>query len=86
MALGRGPLRAVMHRRHDEALQRCPYGCNAKESAEHVVMGCHITQHQRNNIIKICKEMELEFNMQTVFCEIAIKDELGTLIKTFIKT
>ena len=51
MALGRGPLRAVIHRKHDEALQRCRYGCNAKESAEHVVMGCNMTQNERNNII-----------------------------------
>jgi len=85
LALGRGPLRAVIHRKHDEALQMCRYGCNVKETAVHVVMGCIHTQCQRINIMKQCKELKLEFNMQTLFCEIQLQEELEALIKTFIK-
>ena len=84
MALGRGPLRAVIHRKGEEAQQRCRYGCEAKESAEHVVMGCKHTQQQRENLITQCTKINQEFNMKTVFCEKTLQEDLEILIKTFI--
>ena len=62
MALGRGPLRAVIHRRGEAKLQKCRYGCDAKEDAFHVVMNCKKTKGRREIIKKICLKKNLVFS------------------------
>ena len=84
MALGRGPLRAVIHRRGEAELQKCRYGCDAKEDAFHVVMNCAKTQGRREIIKRICTKKKLVFNMKTVFCELHLQDEVESLIATFL--
>ena len=84
MALGRGPLRAVIHRRREAKLQRCRYGCEAKEDAFHVVMSCKKTKGRRQVIKKICLKMKLEFSMKTVFNELQLQDEVESLIGVFL--
>ena len=84
MALGRGPLRAVIHRRGKAELQRCRYGCDAKEDTFHVVMGYKKTKDKREIIKNICLKEKLEFNLKTIFCELKLQDELEGLIGTFL--
>ena len=84
MALGRGPLRAVIHRRGEAELQRCRYGCDAKEDTFHVVMGCTKTKGKREIIKSICLKEKLEFNLKIIFCELKLQDELEALIGTFL--
>ena len=83
MALGRGPLRAVIHRRVEAELQRCRYGCEAKEDTHHVVMECTKTKGKREIIKNICLKEKLGFNLKTIFCELKLQDELEALIGTF---
>ena len=60
LALGRGPLRKVIHRKHHEKLQKCRYGCDAKEDIYHVVLKCKKTEGLRNILKKQCLNMSLE--------------------------
>ena len=84
MALGRGPLRAVIHRRGEAKLQQCRYGCEAKEDAFHVVMSCKKTKGRREIIKKICMKKKIEFSMKTIFSELQLQDEAETLIGVFL--
>ena len=84
MALGRGPLRAVIHRRGEAELQRCRYGCQAKEDTYHVVMECTKTKGKREIIKNICLKEKLKFNLKTIFCKWKLQDELEALIGTFL--
>ena len=84
LALGRGPLRAVVHRRRDEKLQMCRFGCDKKENAFHMIMGCHKTKAKRELIKKQCQKMKEEFNVKTLFTNIAIQDDLENLIGEFL--
>ena len=86
VALGRGPLRAVIHRRHDEKLQYCRYGCDAKEDAMHVVMHCTATKRNRETIQHRCFRMKLDFTMKTIFREIQLQDDLEDLLSVFLNT
>ena len=86
LALGRGPLRAVIHRRHDENLKYCRYGCDAKEDAEHVVMNCERTKRKRNLIKHKCSKMKIDFTMKSIFTEMKLQDDLEDLIGVFLNT
>ena len=85
LALGRGPLRGIVHRRHDETLQKCRYGCDEIENAEHVVMYCKRTKGKREIIKKRCAEMKIEFTMKSLFCEIKLQHDMEILLNKFIK-
>ena len=84
MALGRGPLRAVINRQGDTELQRCRYGCDAKEDTLHVVMVCMKTKGKREIIKNICLKEKMEFNLKTIFYELKLQDELEALIGMFL--
>ena len=75
---------AVIHRRGEAKLQKCRYGCDAKEDAFHVVMNCKKTKGRREIIKKICLKKKLEFNMKTLFCDLHLQDEVEALIGTFL--
>ena len=86
LALGRGLLRAVIHRRHDEKLKYCRYGCDAKEDAVHVVMHCTRTKRKRDLIQHKCSKMRKDFTMKTIFSEMKLQDDLEDLISVFLNT
>ena len=76
----------MIHRRHDENLQYCRYGCNAKEDARHVVMFCVKTKRKRDLIKSKCVKMQIEFTMKSVFTEMELQDDLEDLISVFLNT
>ena len=84
LALGRGPLRYVIHRRHDSRLQKCRYGCSEKEDVCHVIFNCKKNERKRNLLKRRCRKMNLEYDMKTLFCKIDLQDDVEALIGAFL--
>ena len=84
LALGRGPLRAVVNR-GTISLCKCRYGCDAMEDVQHVILGCSKVEKQRIRLRNVLLELGLDLTLETVFNCPEARNELESLIGTFFR-
>ena len=64
LALGRGPLRAVIFRDHDDShLRCCRHGCDAEETAEHVLLHCPFVRGRRMDLAGQLQDMKKDLQL-----------------------
>ena len=76
LALGRAKLRWTIHRRKPHEMQLCRHGCGVVENLNHMIFECKKIECYRKIWRKQCLEIEKEFNLQTLFCEPELREDL----------
>ena len=85
LALGRGPIRAVIHRNNFEPNSRlCRHGCLAEETLEHVLLHCTYVAKQRSRL-KSEMGRDKDFTIQILLAEMKWAERVEHLIAAFLK-
>ena len=82
LALGRGPLRCVIHRKKPE-LQLCRHGCGEKEDLHHVLFKCKKLNYFRKGWRKQCEIIEKDMNTKTLMRATELREEVERGLKRF---
>jgi len=84
-ALGRAPFRQFLHRcgKHDSPM--CRGGCKSEETISHVFFECKFFNDQRQELKKLCKEKNLEFNITNLFTKEPLQLKVEKIILKFFE-
>ena len=87
LALGRGPLRAIVFRDANDAdLRQCRHGCAAEETLEHVLCDCRYVEDQRCCLELELRDLGLAFSLKTAFAVQEVSLACEKLIAKFLNS
>jgi len=81
LALGRAKLRWTIFRKRERELQLCRHGCGVVENLNHMIFECSKLNHYRSIWKKQCRIIEKGFNLETLFCDPELREDVE---KSFI--
>ena len=85
LALGRGPLKAIVHRDADDAsLRCCRHGCGVEETLEHILCHCSFVAGQREGLKCVLAKDGLSFSVQTALSTFGASGACEKLIAKFL--
>ena len=84
--MGRGPLRAVIFRDHDDSsLRCCRHGCAAEETAEHVLLHCPRVQGRRMDLARQLLSMKKNLALRPLLATPEIAEDVEKLLAEFLQ-
>ena len=86
LAVGRGPLRAVVFRDCGIASKlMCRHGCNVAEDLEHIIFQCGYVNYQRAAIQRASAMLGLTYDLRNLFTVVDLQRSVEHLIIKFFK-
>jgi hypothetical protein len=86
LSLGKGPLRALLHRENDaDEARKCRWGCGAEENLEHFLRNCRHIDEQRARLKCKLREEGIELNEENAFSREDTSIAMFSMIKSFFK-
>ena len=63
----------------------CRGGCKSEKTISYVFFECNLFNDQRQELKKLCKEKNLEFNLTNLFTKESLQSKVENIILRFLK-